>query len=367
MSDPNHPDAPSRSPIADAASLFDSNVVHAFNPPPDPDPPSPALQAADDEPASGYGIDLAQTAPKAATPRVAPPRANPRPVPKSPATPSSRNFDPSDDDDEPVAKSKSSPSSRSDSAVRVERKSDHIDAESDSSDRVPSRSKRRSSDRAIGFDEADDDDAILAEDDPGEVDPIWTRGAEWGFDLVRVGLVAVATLFGAYFAFGWSFGLAVLVLGLGGAAGVLLSYPILITIERPIRITPEQAVTDFFAAAAHHLPHYRRMWLLLSPTARSAGRFSSLDEFRSHWVRRMATWKEGRGGKFTPLSFRISEFRGDKSVGQTTSHVDYTVQVFVRGREADKPIATYRMMHGVVKGPDRMWYLNQGTLASAGR
>ncbi len=199
------------------------------------------------------------------------------------------------------------------------------------------------------------------------MDPIWTRGAEWGPDLIRVGLVAAATLILSWFAVGWSFALAFLVFGLGGAACVLLSYPILITIERPVRITPEQAVTDFFAAASHHLPHYRRMWLLLSPTARSAGRFSNFGEFQTHWSRRMAGWKEGRGGKFTPLSFRISDFRGDKSVGQSTSHIDYTVQVFVRGQEAEKPIATYRMMHGVVKGPDRMWYLNQGTLASAGR
>ena len=363
MSDPKHPDDPSRSPIADAASLFDSNVVHAYNPPPDPEP-APSPKAGDDD-ASEYGIDATSLAPSA-TPRATPVSpVPPRPTAKSRTTTPSRNFDPSDDADEPVGRT--TPSSRSDASLRMERKSQHIDAEADSSDRVPSRSKRRSSERAIGFDEADDGDAIIAEDDPTDVDPIWSRGAEWGPDLIRVGLVGGATLVVTWFTLGLSIGLAFLVLALGGVACVLLSYPILITIERPVRITPEQAVTDFFAAASHHLPHYRRMWLLLGPTARSVGRFSSFEDFRSQWVRRMAGWKEGRGGKYTPLSFKVTEFRGEKSVGQSVSHVDYTVQVFVRGHETEKPIATYRMMHGVVKGPDRMWYLNQGTLTSAGR
>ncbi len=169
----------------------------------------------------------------------------------------------------------------------------------------------------------------------------------------------------AYFAFGLSFSLAALVLLIGGAACVLLSYPLAITIERPVRITPEQAVNDFFAAASHHLPHYRRMWLLLSPTARNMARFNDLDDFRSHWRKRMASWKEGRGGTFTPLSFEVSDFRGDKSVGHSTSHVEYTVNVFIRGKDKEKPINCYRMAHGLVRGPDRMWYLNQATLTTA--
>ena len=107
------------------------------------------------------------------------------------------------------------------------------------------------------------------------------------------------------------------------------------------------------------------MWLLLSPTAPSAGRFADLGEFRASWAKWIATWKEGRAGTLTPLSFRVSEFRGDKSAGHSTSHVDYTVAIFVRGREAEKPIATYRMMHGLVRGADRMWYLNQATLVNA--
>lgn len=356
MSDPTPPHDPVRSPIADAASLFDSNVVQAYNPPTEPGSGARSAEAG----SSGeYGLD------------VPAPHAQPRKIPKPPARPvakprpaaTGRNFDPTDDDDEPVAKGPAS--SRSDSSLRVERASRHdVDPESDSSDRAPARSKRRSSDRAIGFDEVEEDAANQGEA-VEDVDPIWTRGAEWGVDLAKVGAVAVATLVAAWFALGWSFTMAFMVLMVGGAVGLLLSYPILVTLERPVRITPEQAVNDFYAAASHRFPHYRRMWLLLSPTARSAGRFASFDEFKSNWVRRMTAWKEGKAGTFTPLSFRVSEFRGDKSAGHSTSHVDYTVQVFVRGREQEKPINTYRMLHGLVRGPDRMWYLNQGTLTSA--
>ncbi len=59
----------------------------------------------------------------------------------------------------------------------------------------------------------------------------------------------------------------------GGAVGLLLlCYPLFITMERPIRITPEQAVNDYYAALSHSIPHTRRMWLLLS----EEGRYSRL-------------------------------------------------------------------------------------------
>ncbi len=356
MSDPKSPDDPSRPPIADANSLFDSRVIYTFKPPEESEPASPAAKSAQTDDLSEYGLDIAQTTP------TEKPRATPRPTPRSakPSKPkpvaSDRNFDPNDASGVP-----------SSSSIRVERQSAHIDPESDSSDRAPSRSKRRSSERAIGFEEVEaEEETAYVEEDHDEVDPIWTRAAEWGPDLVRVGVVAVATLALAWFSLS-SLGLTFLILLIGGAACVLLSYPILVTIERPVRITPEQAVSDFFFAASHHFPHYRRMWLLLTPTARASGRFATYDSFKAHWAERMAHWKKGRGGRFTPLTFRVSDFRGDKSVGHGTSHVEYTVRVTLRNQEGEKPIASYPMAHRLVKGPDRMWYLDQATLASSGR
>jgi hypothetical protein len=212
-------------------------------------------------------------------------------------------------------------------------------------------------------------DSHIADGDTSEfeteisvVDPVWTRMAEWGPDLVRVGAAAGATLFLAWLTFGHGT-LCLLVLMLGGAATVLLSYPILITLERPVRITPEQAVTDFYAAASHHFPHYRRMWLLLSSRAREEGRFSSFEDFRDHWKGRIEAWREAAGaGKYAPLMFDVEGFQADKSTGKATSRADYTVLISVRDQEPAGPIESVRMTHGLIKGPDRMWYLNRGRL-----
>jgi hypothetical protein len=196
-----------------------------------------------------------------------------------------------------------------------------------------------------------------------EVDPVWTRMGEWGPDLVRVGGMGLATLVLAWL-FGFS-SIGVLIFLAGGAATVLLSYPLLVTMERPVRITPEQAVKDFFAAGSHHFPSYRRMWLLLSEAGRRSGPFSSFEVFREHWQGRVARWRStGGGGKFTPLKFEVDGFRADKSTGKETSRASYTVNVYVRDREDAGPIESFRMNHGLVRGPDRMWYLNQGVLAS---
>jgi hypothetical protein len=139
----------------------------------------------------------------------------------------------------------------------------------------------------------------------------------------------------------------------------------LITMERPVRITPEQAVTDFFAAASHHVPNYRRMWLLLSAAGRASGPFRGFDDFREHWKGRIEGWRASRGaGKFAPLTFEVEDFKADKSTGQSTSKADYTVRIVPRGSPGAAPIASYRMTHGLVKGPDRMWYLNRGVLPS---
>jgi hypothetical protein len=147
---------------------------------------------------------------------------------------------------------------------------------------------------------------------------------------------------------------------------VLLSYPLLITLERPVRTTPELAVNDFFAAASHHFPHYRRMWLLLSVVGRESGRFHTFEGFRDYWKKRIEDWRREAGaGQFAPLKFEVDGFQSDKSAGKETSRADYTVNVHLRDREDVGSIASFRMVHGLVKGPDRMWYLNRGKLEAS--
>jgi hypothetical protein len=194
------------------------------------------------------------------------------------------------------------------------------------------------------------------------VEQVWSRGAEWGATLTLIGVVLLGILFVFYVLFQIEqYSLAFLVLLASAPVLLLVSYPMFITMERPVRVTPEQAVRDFFSALSHHFPHYRRMWLLLSTAGRVSGSFASFDGFRSYWKSRMTELKAGHAGNLTPLKFQVDDFRAEKSAGLTRIDASYTVNVFVRGRQADGPIASTRFTTSLVKGPDRMWYLNSGT------
>ncbi len=200
-------------------------------------------------------------------------------------------------------------------------------------------------------------------DDRESVEKVWSRGAEWGGSLAT--LAAVVVVAGLIFAWSISAGynwLAFLSVLAGGAVFILCSYPILISLERPVRITPEQAVKDFYGALSHHVPHFRRMWLLLSTGGRTSGHFSTFPEFKHHWVDRLAKLRKGRAGRFTPLKFEVGDFKSEKSQGKTSVDAKYTLKVWIRGRQGEGPIASYRVETGLVKGQDRMWYLDEGFL-----
>ena len=202
-------------------------------------------------------------------------------------------------------------------------------------------------------------------EDSGTVEQVWTRGAEWGRNLLTLAAILVLTGAIAYgLVSAGSYMLAFLGVLAGGAVFILCTYPILISLERPVRITPEQAVKDFYGALSHHVPHFRRMWLLLSTGGRTSGHFSTFPEFKRYWADRLAKLREGRAGRFTPLKFEVGDFKSEKSVGKTSVDAKYTVKVFIRGRQGDGPIASYRVETGLVKGQDRMWYLDKGFLTN---
>lgn len=199
------------------------------------------------------------------------------------------------------------------------------------------------------------------------VDRVWTRWGEWGPDIGRLIALGAATLFLLYLAVsGGQYALALLVFVAAGLAGVVLSYPLLITLERPVRIVPEQAVTDFYAALSHALPHHRRMWLLLSSAGRTSPHFTTFEGFRAYWNEQVAALAGPSAGRLNPLSFSIAEFQSAKSSGLTEIDVKFVINVFLKKRPA-RPVATYPVAMGLVKGPDRMWYLNQGTLPGGRR
>ena len=116
------------------------------------------------------------------------------------------------------------------------------------------------------------------------VEQVWSRGSEWGSTLVVLACWIAAAFGILYFTLGVvNFGTTFLILLLGGLGAAVLSYPILITLERPVRITPEQAARDYFGALSHHFPHYRRMWLLLSARGRTSPQFASYEGFKTYW------------------------------------------------------------------------------------
>ena len=196
------------------------------------------------------------------------------------------------------------------------------------------------------------------------VDEVWSRSAEWGGTLVALGGAGFLSILFLYSTLGavsvgvWAIEMFVL-----GVFMLYLAYPLAITLERPVRITPEQAARDFFHAASHHRPHYKRMWLLLSTPGRVSSSFGSFEGFRGYWREKIVELRRGRAGSFTPLDFEVADFRSEKSTGKTSVDAKYTVRVFVRGKHSEGPVASIAVETSLVKGPDRMWYLNQGTLS----
>jgi hypothetical protein len=196
---------------------------------------------------------------------------------------------------------------------------------------------------------------------PGEatVDQVWSRAAEWGPNLALLGLVGLVTVLLVYSTSSF------LLLLIGLVALLVLSYPIMITLERPVRITPEQAVSDFYGSLSHYVPHYRRMWLLLSSAGRDSASFSTYQGFRNYWKARLAQLRGDRAGSFTPLVFKIEEFKSEKSAGLSDVEATFNVKVCLARKGNEEPIESFRVAATLVRGPDKMWYLNRGTLPGA--
>ena len=204
----------------------------------------------------------------------------------------------------------------------------------------------------------------LDEMEEGAVEETWSRWREAAPDLIRVGLTGLTTLVLAYFSFSVeNLSLSLTILIVGGLAAVILAYPIWITLERPVRITPEQAARDYYDSLCHHLPHFRRMWLLLGKRGRTCGAYGSFEGFRDYWKRRLETLRDGQVGPWTPLVFQVTNFRSEKSGGQSRLDVEFVVQVWRRGGRAQPPLRSIPVQMSMVRGPDRMWYLESGVLA----
>jgi hypothetical protein len=201
--------------------------------------------------------------------------------------------------------------------------------------------------------------------DPADlVEEVWTRKGEWGLNLIILG-AWLALVFGAtYMALVGleQWGMAFVILLGGLAVAVVLAYPIFITLERPVRMTPEQAVRDYYQALSHHVPHLRRMWLLLSTAGHTSTAYGSFEGFKAYWKEKLTTLRAGHAGSFTPLFFEVVDFNADKSAGKVKVDADFVLKIYVRGKRQEGPINSIPMRIGLARGPDKMWYLENGTL-----
>ncbi|MGO9468670.1 MAG: hypothetical protein ACLQIB_41545 [Isosphaeraceae bacterium] len=206
-------------------------------------------------------------------------------------------------------------------------------------------------------------------DEQSKVDPstlveeVWSRAGEWGGTLIVMGVWAIVVFVGFFFCwFQDLYGMAFLALLVGGLVATIMSYPLIITLERPVRITPEQAVRDYYGALAHHMPHFRRMWLLLSKAGRISTAYGSFEGFKSYWSDRLRRMRQGHAGSLTPLVFEVEDFKADKSAGRVRIDAEFRLKVSVRGQRKAGPIHSFPMKIALARGPDKMWYLESGTL-----
>ncbi len=205
--------------------------------------------------------------------------------------------------------------------------------------------------------------------DPSDLVPEpWSRWAEWGMNLIILGAWLMLIILLAYIVSGMEFyWLAFVLLIVGGLVAVVLSYPLIITLERPVRVTPEQALRDYYNALSHHVPHFRRMWLLLSAAGRVSSAFGSFEGFKGYWKEQLGRLRQGHAGPLTPLVFEVINFKAEKSAGKSRIDVTYSLNVSVRGQRSSGAIHTIPAALALVRGPDNMWYLENGTLARAER
>ncbi len=225
----------------------------------------------------------------------------------------------------------------------------------------PAAKPKRKPELSLGNEAAPKPKSKRAEAEESAVSEPWSRSAEWGSTLLVVGVSIFLTVWLVYSTFSaTSIGLMLLLLVVGLAVTLALSYPIFITLERPVRITPEQALKDFYGALSHRRPHYKRMWLLLSDRGKINGPFDNFGEFRQHWSKTRNALKTAATENAGMLTFSVVDFKSEKSAGQTV--IDGTATIHVQAGGAGPPVAVHRGKMWFVKGPDRMWYLNQGYL-----
>jgi hypothetical protein len=187
------------------------------------------------------------------------------------------------------------------------------------------------------------------------VSHVWSRWVEWKQPIVWASVgVALATLI----VFVPAYVATLMFLAAMGYG----AYCVVISLEVPVRVTPEQAIQEFFAAAGHRLPNFRRMYVLLTDNGKTSSAYSDLAQFRAYWTDQIAQFSRSPAW-LVPLEFRIEGFSHRYNADKTMATVRYVVKIAPRGQaESVSATAEFDVRNLVVKGPDGQWYVNDGSL-----
>lgn len=198
---------------------------------------------------------------------------------------------------------------------------------------------------------------------PPEIVP-WSRGREWGLSVVPPIVLGIGTIAATVYFLGFaetvSLGRALLSLIVGGALTLIAAIPLLATLEPPLRMVPEHALKEFYAALSAGRPQYKRMWLMLTEEAKSSRSFNGYAAFRSYWRKQLKHLSRGGGGLWNTLEFRVINFKSPQSKDANDVHARYELEVV--DARSKNTVALFADTIDVFRGPDRMWHMNRGTL-----
>lgn len=193
----------------------------------------------------------------------------------------------------------------------------------------------------------------------------WTRFRESGSDFVRIAAAGMSTIILAWLFSDWNtIHLAGWICFLGTWIAAVMAYPLIVGLERPVRMSPERAVRDYFESLEHHGPLFRRMWLFLAPEAQNCQSFTNYDSFKIYWEQRIREWRHrGNAWPLTPVVISINQFESKADpLDSNKTHLKFSIAVSLRGRRTNGPVASYNLNWVAVRSPDRQWYLADGNL-----
>ena len=138
-------------------------------------------------------------------------------------------------------------------------------------------------------------------------------------------------------------------------------YRFVITVEAPVRTTPEQGLREFFGAFCHRFPNYRRMYDFLTGDERSSSKWGAEPRkgFRRYWLEQKREIL-GEGYPCRAVDYRMERVHTEYNKQRNFSRIECRLTLFPRGHAESGQTRPLQMT--LAKGADNCWYLNEGRL-----